>query len=66
MRRLVLLAAILAAAAVAQAQLRFEMTVPSTAPLHGHLVLVIDRPTEEAAKQDKPAPEPRFSLREDY
>ncbi len=44
------------------------MNVPSTEPLHGHLVLVIDRPTEEGAKQDnnKPAPEARFSLREDY
>jgi hypothetical protein len=67
MRRLVLLAATLAAATIAQAQLRFEMTVPSTEPLHGHLVLVIDRPTEEGAKQgNRPVPEPRFALREDY
>jgi hypothetical protein len=67
MRRFVLLAATLAAAAVAQAQLRFEMTVPSAEPLHGHLVLVIDRPTEEGAKQgNRPSPEPRFALREDY
>jgi len=66
MRRLVLLLATLAATAAAQAQLRFEMTVPSTAPLHGHLVLVIARPTEESAQQGRPAPEPRFALSEDY
>src|SRR3984885_9743176 len=42
------------------------MTVPSTAPLHGPLVLVIARPTEESAQQGRPAPEPRFALSEDY
>ncbi len=36
---------------------RIEITIPSTRPLHGHLVLVI-------AKSDHP--EPRMQLREDY
>jgi len=37
--------------------LRFEVTVPATAPLTGHLILVI-------AKKDKP--EPRFQLNESF
>ena len=46
------------------AQLRIEVTVPSTAPLHGHLVLVIAR--RPAKGSDAPVVEPRFQLEETY
>jgi len=47
---------VVASAALSQGQ-RIEMTVPATAPLHGHLILVF-------AKNDKS--EPRMQLSEDY
>ena len=58
MRKLCILAAAIAAfgACAAPAQ-RIEVTIPSTKPLTGHLILVI-------AKGDKP--EPRMQLNEDY
>ncbi len=46
------------------AQLRIEVTVPSTTPLHGHLILVIARLPEK--NSDTPPPEPRFQLQETY
>ncbi len=52
----------LAARACAQTPLRIEVLVPSTAPLNGHLVLVITRPGEEGAEE----PEPRFQMEETY
>jgi hypothetical protein len=66
MRRFfVLVTALLAVAA--HAQLRFEVTVPANAPLHGHLILVIAKPPEKAVKADeKPGPEPIFQLEETY
>jgi hypothetical protein len=70
MRRLVVLAATLLASAVAHAQLRFEVTVPSTTPLHGHLILVIARPEEKPSRGSLGSrdtfDEPRFDLSEDY
>jgi hypothetical protein len=62
MTRALLLALALSTAASAQAPLRIEVTVPSTTPLNGHLILVI-------AKLPKPgeeAEEPRNQLRETY
>jgi hypothetical protein len=65
MRRNVLFAITLLVVAAAQAQLRVEVTVPSNAPLHGHLILVISKPAEK--KSDDPAErEPRFQLEENY
>jgi hypothetical protein len=64
MRRFVLIAATLLASVTMSAQLRFEINVPSTVPLHGHLVLVVTKRAEKSA--DKPAPEPRFQLEESY
>ncbi len=66
MRRFVLIAsAVFFATAVARAQLRIEVTVPSSAPLHGHLVLVM---TKLDAMQHgyRSEEEPRFQLNEDY
>jgi hypothetical protein len=48
--------ALLLLAAAAHAQ-RIEVTVPATAPLHGHLILVIAKRAE---------PEPRMQMTEDY
>jgi len=62
MTRALLLALALTTAASAQAPLRIEVNVPSTAPLNGHLILVI-------AKLPKPgeeAEEPRNQLHETY
>src|SRR3984885_11883039 len=58
------LAAVLFIAAGAHAQLRLEITVPSSAPLHGHLILVIAKAAEKS--DDSPTPEPRFQLEESY
>jgi hypothetical protein len=52
----ILLAAALVCASSAYGQ-RIEVTVPATAPLHGHLILVI-------AKKDQP--EPRMQMSENY
>ncbi len=49
-------AALLLCCAFARAQ-RIEVTIPSAAPLHGHLILVL-------AKKDKP--EPRMQMSENY
>ena len=46
----------------AQTPLRFEVMVPSSAPLNGHLVLVIAQPGEKVAE----ALEPRFQMEETY
>ncbi len=54
--RLLSFLAVTSCSALALAQ-RIEVTVPGTAPLHGHLVLVL-------AKTDKP--EPRMQMSEDY
>jgi hypothetical protein len=62
MTRALLLALALTTAAAGQAPLRIEVTVPSTTPLNGHLILVI-------AKLPKPgeeAQEPRNQLSEIY
>ena len=62
MTRALLLALALTTAATAQTPLRIEVTVPSTAPLNGHLILVV-------AKLPKPgeeAQEPRNQLSEIY
>jgi hypothetical protein len=62
MTRALLLALALTTATSAQTPLRIEVTIPSTAPLNGHLVLAI-------AKLPKPgeeAEEPRNQLRETY
>lgn len=64
MRCSFLLAVILFVAPAVEAQLRLEVTVPSKAPLHGHLVLVIAKATED--KGDGSVPEPRFQLEESY
>jgi hypothetical protein len=64
MRCFVLLAATLLAPVALSAQLRFEISVPSTTPLHGHLILVVTQRAEKST--DKPAPEPRFQLEENY
>ena len=65
MRNYFLLAAMLFAAAVSlPAQRRIEVTVPSTKPLHGHLILVVARRAEKGS--DKEATEPRFQLEESY
>jgi hypothetical protein len=64
MRCSFLLAVILFVAPAVEAQLRLEITVPSKAPLHGHLVLVIAKATED--KGDGSVPEPRFQLEENY
>ncbi len=62
--RPVLLFAVFALAATAPAQipLRIEITVPSTAPLNGHLVLVIAKPGDRGVD----GPEPRFQMEETY
>ncbi len=62
MTRALLFALALTTSAAAQTPLRIEVTVPSTTPLNGHLVLVI-------AKLPKPgeeAEEPRNQLHETY
>jgi hypothetical protein len=64
MRHFFLFAAMLFAAMPVHAQLRIEVTVPSTVPLHGHLVLVIAQ--REKKGGDGPAVEPRFQLEESY
>jgi Putative esterase len=64
MRRFLLFAVILSAASAAQAQLRFEVTVPSSTSLHGHLILVIAKPDEKPTRGT--SDEPRFALSEDY
>jgi hypothetical protein len=64
MLRPVFLAAALLTTLSASAQLRIEVRVPSTAPLHGHLILVVARKPEKAG--DTPPPEPRFQLEETY
>jgi hypothetical protein len=68
MRRFILLAATLLASVTMSAQLRFEINVPSSSPLHGHLVLVVTQRAEKSPEKstDKPAPEPRFQLEENY
>jgi hypothetical protein len=58
------LAAVLFLATAADAQLRLEITVPSSSPLHGHLILAIAKATE--TPDDDPASEPRFQLEESY
>jgi hypothetical protein len=63
MNRLLVLAAILLASAPGFAQLRIEVTVPSTRPLHGHLILVISRAKNGSDVEDA---EPRFQLEENY
>jgi len=66
MRRAILIATIFFfAIAAAEAQLRIEVTVPSKAPLHGHLVLVMTKP-EPGQTGRRAAEEPRFQLNEDY
>jgi hypothetical protein len=55
-----LLAATLLASTAAEAQLRLEVTIPSTAPLHGHLILVIAKTGGDSTV------EPRFQLEESY
>jgi Putative esterase len=64
MRCSFLLAVVLFFAGAAEGQRRFEITVPSTAPLHGHLVLVITKATD--SKESDFASEPRFQLEESY
>lgn len=64
MRRFVLFTGLLFAITVAHAQLHIEVTVPTKAPLHGHLILVIAKPS--AVKDSGDASEPRFDLSEDY
>ena len=53
----------------AQAQ-RFEITIPSTAPLNGHLILVIAKPAipkpGDTTPGEPPPPEPRMQLEETY
>jgi hypothetical protein len=66
MRRLFVLAATLLAAAVTQAQLRIEVTVPSSTPLYGHLVLVVAKPDERGGRRGGGESEPRFQLSENY
>ncbi len=63
MRSAVLLAASFFFATSAFAQ-RIEVTVPSGAPLHGHLILVVVKPEKKTG--DRPAEEPRFQLEENY
>src|SRR3984957_20361300 len=58
------LAAVLFLATAADAQLRLEITVPSSAPLHGHLILAIAKAAETPGND--PASEPRFQLEESY
>jgi hypothetical protein len=65
MHRFVLLATTLLVPVAMSAQLRFEVDIPSNVPLHGHLVLVVAKRAEKGA-DNKPAPEPRFQLDEDY
>jgi len=66
MRRTILFTTpLLIAIAAAQAQLRIEVTVPSTAPLHGHLVLVMTK-QEPNRTEHRSADEPRFQLEENY
>src|SRR5580698_6921471 len=57
MRNLPLLAPLFLCAVTSACAQRIEVTIPSTAPLHGHLVLVI-------AKKDQP--EPRMQMSENY
>jgi hypothetical protein len=65
MRRFILFVGILFAITVAQAQLHIEVTVPAKAPLHGHLILVIAKPSEVRSGSAEES-EPRFDLSEDY
>lgn len=66
MRRIILIATIFFfAIAAAEAQLRIEVTVPSKAQLHGHLVLIMTKPEPGQAGR-RAAEEPRFQLNEDY
>ena len=65
MRRLALVPGLLLVAAAAWGQLRIEVTVPSKTPLHGHLILVISKPSEGQSANGVTT-EPRFELREDY
>jgi hypothetical protein len=62
MTRALLLALALTTAASAQAPLRIEVTIPSTTPLNGHLILVIAK----LPKSGEDAEEPRNQLRETY
>jgi len=62
MTRALLLALALTTAASAQAPLRIEVTIPSTTPLNGHLILVISK----LPKSGEDAEEPRNQLRETY
>jgi hypothetical protein len=64
MRSFVLLVATLLAPCAMSAQLRFEVNVPASAPLHGHLVLVITKRAEKSAEGR--ISEPRFALEENY
>ena len=64
MRRFFLSAVTLLATVAAPAQLRIEVNVPSTTPLHGHLILVIARRPGKGS--DTPVVEPRFQLEENY
>jgi hypothetical protein len=64
MRRFVLLAATLFASTAAYAKLKIEVTIPSSTPLHGHLILVVARQPEQGSSA--PDAEPRFQLEESY
>jgi hypothetical protein len=69
MRHCYVLAATLLIAPAAYTQLRIEVTIPSNAPLHGHLILLITKPAQNPAQNndaDARAPEPRFQLTETY
>ncbi len=66
MRRTLALSALLLAAVAAPAQLRFEVTIPATAPLNGHLILVIAKPNEQGGRRGGGNNEPRFQLSENY
>ncbi|MEO6981661.1 MAG: esterase [Edaphobacter sp.] len=44
---------------------RIEVTVPSSTPLHGHLILVVAKPPQKKSV-DARAQEPRFQLEENY
>jgi hypothetical protein len=64
MRSALILAASLFLASSAFAQ-RIEVTVPSSTPLHGHLILVVTKP-EQKKTGGGPSSEPRFQLDEGY
>jgi hypothetical protein len=57
MRPFLTLASLILVSAALPAQQRIEVTVPSTAPLNGHLVLIFSKKSE---------PEPRMLLEENY